>query len=99
MYTSNIFCHAQLCTNEYFDFNSFSAKGSNFLFPWYFERAIDYVDHPWGIYFHGYFLQFLNSNFLSFDLHDALQCVNIMVRLARYNDQSRFRGFKFFVDK
>ena len=32
IYINNIFCHAKLCTNDYFSPNSFSTKGGSFCF-------------------------------------------------------------------
>ena len=31
LYVKYILCHAQICTNDYFDFNYFYAKGNNFV--------------------------------------------------------------------
>ena len=45
--------------------------------------------------FHGEFLGVLRSIFRSFDLHDALQRVNRVVRLVSYNCYSGYRGFTF----
>ena len=33
-YRSNLFCQAQICTNDYFSPNSFSKKGDYLLFPY-----------------------------------------------------------------
>ena len=32
---------SQICTNNYFDYNSFSSNGHNFLFPWYSSIRTD----------------------------------------------------------
>ena len=39
-----VFCQAQLCTNDYFAPNSFSTNGGYFVFPCSFEKKPDQVD-------------------------------------------------------
>ena len=63
------------------------------MLPCSFESTTAEVEHPWCLSSHGVCLGILGSTFLSFDLRDAFQCVNSVVRLARYNGYSRYRGF------
>ena len=63
---SNIFCHEQICTIEYFTPNYFSAKGIIFLFTWYLARTTYEVEHPWSISSHGELLEVISSNFTMF---------------------------------
>ena len=66
IYISNIFCQAQLCTNDYFAPNSISTKRDGSVFPLSSKSKTDEVEHPWCISFHGYLLGVLRSNFSNF---------------------------------
>ena len=94
IYVSNIFGHAQICTNDYFLSKSSSAKVFFFVFPCSLAIIIDELEHPRCLSSHGEFLGVLNSNFVILYLRDALQFVNSVVRLARFNRYSRYIGFK-----
>ena len=73
---SNIFGHAQICTNDCFVPKSSSEKGVVFVFTCSIVRTKDEVYHPWCLSPHGDFLGILRSNFEIFNLLGALQRVN-----------------------
>ena len=52
--------------NDYFSPNSFSAKGYNFLFPWYLSKTTDEVEHTWYLSSHSKLLGVWRSNFSIF---------------------------------
>ena len=62
----HIFVYVQLCKNDYFSPNSFSAKGYNFLFPWYLAKTTDEVEHTWYLSSHSKLLGVWRSNFSIF---------------------------------
>ena len=96
-YISDMFCHAQLYTNEIFSPHPFSLTRNVFVFRLSLERTTNEVEHLWCLYSHGEFLDVLSSNFSifrSFDLCNALQRVNSVVWLVCYRFYSRYRGFK-----
>ena len=95
MYINNILFHAQLCTNDYFNPNSFSAKGDFFLLPYYLARTTDAVEHPWYISSSGDSLGVLSYNISFFDLRNALQRVNSVMQLARFHYYYKYGYFKF----
>ena len=60
-------------------------RGAILVFSCYLARTEDEVEHPWYISSHGEFLGVLSSNFSILDLCNALQRMNIVVRLAHFN--------------
>ena len=56
MNITNILGQSQLCTDEYFSPNSFSAKGEYFVLPCTLARTTDEVDRLWCLSSHGEFL-------------------------------------------
>ena len=60
---SHMFFQAQICMNDYFNPNSFSAEGDNFVFSCTLSWTTDEVEHPWCISSHCRFLGVWRSKF------------------------------------
>ena len=66
IYIRHMFFQAQICTNDYFAPNYFSAKGDNLVFPSYLVRTTDEESHPLCLYFHGEFFVIWCSTLIIF---------------------------------
>ena len=63
MYIINMFCHAQICTDDYFLPSPFLQRGVIFACPCSLTRTTDEVEKPWGLSSRGELLGLLHSTF------------------------------------